>query len=127
MQRVERQTTLAQGVLLVVGAVLFLSEGFGVASVAGADPSTLGIALYAVGFGLAAAGSAFAGKRIQTALQGTAALGFAVIAVGTVASLGIAASVLGVALVVLPVIAQIYLQRSAGSSAEGDGSRSSGN
>ncbi len=111
MERIEERTTLAQGALLVVGAVLFLSEGFGVSRLAGFDPTTLGVAVYGLAFAVAAVGSAAVGKRTQAGLQGTAALGFAVILVGTLASLGLAVSVVGAVLVVAPIVGQVYLQR----------------
>ncbi|WP_254535472.1 hypothetical protein [Halomarina litorea] len=110
MERIEEQTTLVQGVLLVVGAVFFLSEGFGLSSLAGQDPTTLGVAIYGLAFVVAAAGSLVVGKRRQAALQVTAAIGFTVVLVGTLADLGLAVSALGAALVLAPVLVQAYLR-----------------
>ena len=105
MERIEEQTTLVQGALLLVGAALFLSEGFGLSQVAGFDPTTLGIGVYGL-----ALGSFAVGNRIQGGLQGTAALGFGVLFVATVASMGLAATILGAVLVVLAIVGQVYLQ-----------------
>lgn len=122
MERLEEQTTYVQGALLVAGAVLFLSEGFGVSRLAGVDPTTLGVGVYALAFAIATAGSLLVGKRIQAGLQGTAALGFFVVLVSTLASLGLVVSLLGAALVVLPVLGQVYLQRKSQGGTEARGS-----
>jgi hypothetical protein len=118
---VERTTTMAQGVGLLVGAALALVGTVVDASLAGLTLTALGVGVVAVGFAVAAAGSLVtalqvdrasvaADKRVQAGLQGLAAAGFAVVFAALIADLGLLVLLVGAALVLAAVASRSYLE-----------------
>ena len=118
---VERTTTMAQGVGLLVGAALALVGTVVDASLAGLTLTALGVGVVAVGVAVAAAGSLVtavevdrpsvaADKRVQAGLQGLAAAGFVVVFVALAADLGLLVLLVGAALVLAAAASRSYLE-----------------
>ncbi|MFD1514808.1 hypothetical protein [Halomarina rubra] len=117
---IERTTTVAQGLGLLVGGGLALLGTFVEASVGDVSLTALGIGVVAAGFTVAALGSLAASaqarpaaakdKRIQAGLQGLAAIGFAVVFVALAADLGVAVLLVGGVLVFGAVATRSYLE-----------------
>lgn len=119
---VERTTTTAQGVGLLVGGGLALAGTVIDVTLGGLTLTALGVGIVAVGFTVAAVGSAVVAsrarrssvasdKRVQAGLQGLAAAGFVVVFVALAADLGVLAVLVGAALVLGAIFSRGYLER----------------
>lgn len=121
MDGIDTTVTLAQAVLLVFGAALFVADALGAGGSGGVDLSTIGIALYGIAFAVAAGGSVAAGDGTLAGTQAATTLGFLVVLAATVAGLGDTVAGAGALVVGASVIAQVLLM-----SSDRDGNRDGG-
>ncbi|MWG35115.1 hypothetical protein [Halomarina oriensis] len=119
---VERTTTMAQAVGLLVGGGLALAGTFVDAAVGDLTLTALGVGIVAAGFVVAAIGSFVVSSRVsdpdvagdmrvQAGLQGLAAVGFAVVFVASAANLGLAVLLVGAVFVLAAVASRSLLER----------------